>query len=184
MQPPGGGYQYPIGGPAPIPTPRRAGPGCLAWGLAGCGVVLVILLIVGGITASQFSRSKLGGQLSSQLKSMVDSPTRLKSIDRALEAYKIDHAGKYPASLKDLSPSYLPASPRVAGSDASPAPLEYTRPGPRAPSDFVVVRVSTLKISAIQTQVQTVYTCLLKNGSIVQEQVVRTQLMPPRPGSP
>jgi hypothetical protein len=68
---------------------------------------------------------------------------QLREVGRALEAYKADHAGGFPASLEALHPDYLPdvGVLQFARSDPGQGPQElvYLPPPEGAPDDYVVV---------------------------------------------
>jgi hypothetical protein len=61
---------------------------------------------------------------------------RATAIELALRMYRVDHNGKYPASLVDLTPRYLPAVP-LDPMAAGARPISY-RPDAKPPVIYSV----------------------------------------------
>ena len=170
------GYPYPGGAPAQTTRRRIAGP-CLIWGLAGCGGLLLLLIIFIVVISRTF-----GGQFKKLVNGITAVPSykeRLIGIHSALQAYQHDHKGRYPIRLKDLVPKYLPDDSDFSyhiPSSGETIPIEYTPPGKDAPEDAVVAGFFTGSLDFSSLQTQKLYVRLLKNGRIVQDQIVRQDL--------
>ena len=165
--------------PAPPPArEKRSGSnGCLIGGLAGCGILLVVLVIGGMALMNNFKNSKAGGgfgKMMSNIEVGREYAPKLVQIGAALDHYKEDHDGKYPATLNALVPKYMPDKTAFTPA-TSETVLEYTPPKPNARPDAIVVSVTNGEI-VILTSRSTIYYRLLKDGSIVQDQLQRVDV--------
>ncbi|HZO88214.1 MAG TPA: type II secretion system protein [Chthonomonadaceae bacterium] len=166
---PGGGYPTPV---------RRSGSSCLTWGLAGCGVLVLIIGIAFAIAVYRFWRSPTAKRFQAAYTEAASCADNLEAIRMALNKYTTDHKGKYPPALADLVPKYLPDKSALTCGAAAPGGtagsvpmhLEYRPPKPDAPPDTPVVSFRGEEASVF-TQKQTIYLRLLKDGRIVMDTV-------------
>ncbi len=167
--------------PPPAPM-RRPGPnGVLLWSLVGCGVIALLVVVIGGVSVTRmFGNSKAKGMFS-VMASVGPTGESVAKVGDGIEAYRKDHGGQYPPTLDALVPKYVAdKSAFLFSNTEDPKPMEYTVPKPDAADGTVVVRVHIGDITMVATQVQRMYVCLLKNGEVVSDQNVRTML--PRHG--
>ncbi len=165
-----GGQPYP-GGAMPQTPPRRANSNCLIAALAGCGLLVIITIVLGIVVA------KGAGGFVRDIAAAPDYKQKLIAVQSALQTYQHDHKGKYPAKLSDLVPNYLPDDSNFSYQVGDvPHRMEYTPPVKDAPDDAVVAGFQTTQIHVMNFQTQTIYVHLLKNGRIVQDQIVRQDL--------
>ena len=167
--------------PPPLREKRSGANGCLIGGLAGCGILLVVV-VVGGM--AMVNSVKNGASSNGFGKLMADAAAgpkyarNLAPINSALTSYKSDHNGAYPASLNALVPKYLSDKSYFTPTEASLA-FDYTPPKSGAKQDAVLVSISggMTDIALFGQHTQTTqYYRLLKDGRIVQDQVTRTEL--------
>lgn len=168
-----GGY------PPPAPMRRPGNNGLLLWSLVGCGVIALLVVVIGGVLLSKTIKGSAGAKgMFSVFSEMDPAAKSVQKVEVALEDYQKDHNGKYPATLDALVPKYVSdKSAFICGAGDSPTPMEYAVPKSGDDDGFVVVRVHIGDVKMIRTQVQKMYVCLLKNGQVVTEQNVRT-IMP------
>jgi len=171
-----GGMQ---GGYPSAPMKRQGNGGLLLWSLVGCGVIALLVVVIGGVLLSKTLKGSPGAKgMMNVLSSMEPAGQSMQKVEVALEDYRKDHNGKYPAKLDELVPKYVSdKSAFVCGEGDSAAPMEYTAPKSSDTEGFVVVRAHIGDLTLVRTQVQRMYVCLLKNGQVVSEQNVRT-IMP------
>ncbi|MCW3055162.1 MAG: hypothetical protein JWN14_4332 [Chthonomonadales bacterium] len=171
-----GGMQ---GGYPPAPTRKQGNSGLLLWSLVGCGVIALLVVIIGGVMLSKTLKGSAGAKgMMNVLSSMEPAGQSMQKVEVALEDYQKDHNGKYPATLDALIPKYVSdKSAFVCGEGENAVPMEYTVPKSSDTDGFVVVRAHIGDLTLVRTQVQKMYVCLLKNGQVVSEQNVRT-IMP------
>lgn len=168
--------------PPPLPVRRSANNGCLLWGLAGCGGLLI--LGVAFLAYVWWSVSKNEGA-QKLFRGVVTAPACGQSLGQvrvALEDYRRTHKGQYPSNLTELVPKYM--HPQVmdacGGSvDQLASRTHYTPPKANAPADAPVVSIHMSDSSLVPTQTQTLYVRLLKDGRVVLDQVARTELVRP-----
>ena len=170
------GYSGPgnIPPPPPAPVKKSGGNGCLIGGLVGCGALLLVL-VVGAIMASRFAKNS--GGFSDLFKGAAAGPKyaqKLSPVSNALMSYRSDNKGKYPPSLSALVPKYLADKSALSLDEGKK--MEYTPPTADSKPESPVISIYTGSASLIQTQSTIFYVRLLKNGSIVQDQVTRTEL--------
>jgi hypothetical protein len=171
-----GYYGAPRGGGV-VPAKKSAENGCLIWGLAGCGLVLLIG-VIGVMTAfSKLSKGE-GGGLGGVMKNSISAQScgqSMETVSAALEAYQVANKGKYPAKLADLVPKYLTDdATEICGGKVSELgkKLMYRVPQPKDADDAVVVEVFTGKSDFMMTST-TNYVRILKDGQVVVDQVTR-----------
>lgn len=153
--------------PPPIPRPQReAG---FTWALVGCGAIL--LLFVAGIWLA-FSKDFGLRKVMDNAVSASTNGERILPLRQAITQYRSSHKGAYPATVQALVPKYLPEETLKELKEKG---LEYNAPKQDASANFVVASVAGGK-GEILGQVQTTYTRLLKDDSIVMDQVTRTVL--------
>ncbi len=174
--------------PPPVAgKPRNANSNCLIASLVGCGVLVVVAIIVSATFGIAFSKNPRMRQTFSNLSNSVtvsrSAAGALLEIRAALDGYRKDHGGAYPKTLADLSPDYMVSTSELHVTDNSgqPVPILYTPPSSSAPADTVIVKIHTFDMSFVANQNQQVYIALLKDGSIIQLQEGRMLMY--RPGS-
>ena len=158
---------------APMPARKKRG-GAGVWVLGGCGVVAVIgfifIAVIGKNVMDQLGKSDV-------MKNAASLPTAkrdLVEIRAGLDKYLQAHGNKYPAKLSDaVDASYLAYT-----SNSGEVKIQYTPPVSNAPGDTAVASfyVGQLNLSFGQTLRQRNYLSLLKDGTLVQEQITRTPL--------
>lgn len=162
----------------PPPIPQRRKDVSWVWALAGCGGI-VVLLIVGVIVAFNSNSKSGAGKLIGNIMEASSEGEQLIPVRDSLKKYRAAHGGKYPAQLKELVPTYI-----------SKEGLEYlferkalyAPPPTDAPQDFAVVTLST-QSSEFFGQKQFYYAKILKSDEVVMDQVTRTNLETQRRGS-
>ena len=165
--------------PPPVREKRSGANGCLIGGLVGCGVLL-LLFVVGGIFAMNGLKNSKGGigKMMSNIQAGQEYAPKLVLVGAALERYKNDHGGKYPASLNALVPKYMPDKSAFTPK-SSETTIDYTPPKPDSKPDAVVLSVTNgeaeISFGASSSR-STLYYRLLKNGNIVQDQVQRVEI--------
>lgn len=175
-----GGYDLPGG--APLPPKKNSGTGCIIWGLVGCGGLAVVAVILASVFFWKLGQNPNVKKFAGGIGAMVTCSDSLVNVRSGLEKYLRDHNGKYPSTLSALVPKYLPDENALgcsAGSDSPSLPMVYTPPTPDSPEDAIVISVRTSEMSFVSTQNQVLYVRLLKDGRIVNDQVVRQELYPP-----
>ena len=159
--------------PAPLPARKKRG-GAGVWILGGCGVaaVLGILFIVA------VSKNVMGqmGKSDVMNKSLLRTASRdLVEIRAGLDKYRQAHQGKYPTKLSDaVDPSYLTYT-----STTGDVKAQYASPASAAPDDTTVARFDMGQFSLTgfgKTVNQRNRMCLLKNGTLVLEQISQTPI--------
>lgn len=167
MQSGGAGY------PAPTPVRKSGGTGCWVWGLVGCGALLIALVIAAVVGTFAVMRSSKGKGLVNTISSATKCPQQLGMVREALDDYRSDHAGKYPPALHDLIPRYLSDDSALHCGESGEEAV-YTPPKPDSPPDAVVISIFTGEMSFVPQQRSRMYVRLLRDGSIVTDQVQRT----------
>ncbi|HZP83877.1 MAG TPA: hypothetical protein VFB21_19715 [Chthonomonadaceae bacterium] len=174
-----GGMQ---GGPVYSAPVRKSGTsGCMVWGLVGCGALALIFAIGIGIAAYRFSKDPAMRNMISNIQSVRDCAGNLVSLQSALEKYTAAHGGKYPATLSELVPKYLPDKAALTCGGAGSAAggqgmeVEYARPGPDTPPETPVISFRGRE-AALLGQRTMQYVRLLKDGRIVMDTVQRQEI--------
>jgi len=161
-------YQQPMYPQQPPPAPKKSN-NCLIWSLVGCGVLALLVVILGAIGANKFGKNVQG------MTGGVSSATqKIMTVRTAINDYKQAHKGKYPPSLKEVidADTYSYTKP-----DGQTVTVEYKAPKPDDPDDIIVARYFTSEIDVpMIDQQQKIYICLLKDGSLIQQQDARTPL--------
>lgn len=181
-----GGLPGGAGAPPPVPVTRSNNNGCLLWGLAGCGAL--ILLGIGAIVLMGWyvSRNPEVKNLTRNITTAPGCSQSLGQISQALHAYRRDHKGKYPAKLEDLVPKYMDAQVTDGCGGALSEMgerLQYTPAASTAQGDAPIVSVHLGNTSVLPTQQQTLYVRLLQDGRVVMDQVTRAELLRPPPAA-
>ena len=163
----------------PVREKRSGSNGCLIGGLIGCGVLLILFVVAGMMGVNALKNGKGGiGKMMSNIQAGQEYAPKLVQIGAALDRYKDDHGGKYPASLNALVPNYMPDKAAFTPK-SSETTIEYTPPKPDSKPDAVVLSVTNgeAEISfGASTSRSTLYYRLLKNGNLVQDQVQRVDI--------
>lgn len=168
----------PEGGPyrsvPPQGPPRRAANGCLIWGLAGCGALVLVMFVAGVIFAKVAGKN---GGISGLVAGEAAAPLckeKLLSLQSALTTYRRDHKEQYPAKLADLIPNYLVDESSFSYKDSIGAhSIEYTPPSKESPEDAVVAGFETGSYQIASIQKSRIFVRLLKDGRIVMDQLAR-----------
>ncbi len=161
-------YQQPMYPQQPPAAPKKSA-NCLIWGLATCGIVGVVLVILAVIGVNKFGKNVQGmaGGASSATQ-------KIMTVRTAINDYKQAHKGKYPAALKDILDADTYSYTK---SDGQTVTVEYKPPKPDDADDVIVARYFSSEIDVpVIDQQQKIYICLLKDGSLIQEQDARTPL--------
>ncbi len=188
VQPPPGYPGYPVPGQNGSPgnpygpngiaqgvplRPNRVGSAVLIGGLSCCGLAVVLLFVFAVVAVQNFGNSDL-------VKSQSVLPTvkrNLIEIRNGLESYKQSHAGKYPADLSSaVDPSFLSYRSPSSGQAVK---VEYKMPLKDDPDTVAVAGfyVSSITIPVGESRMeQKIYIRLLKDNSLVQEQIARTPI--------
>ena len=165
--------------PPPLREKRGGANGCLIGAAVGCGVLIllfVVLAVVGGkmLKSGAGSMGGLGGMVSKMAAAQAYIP-KMREISKALDQYKADHDGKYPASLNALVPKYLSDKALFTPRKEEGLTLDYAPPKPNAAPDTIVISVTGGE-SEVLTSRTTLYYRLLKDGSLVQDQIQRVDI--------
>jgi hypothetical protein len=167
------------------PAAPRSGMSCLAWAGIGCLILAVLVVIAIFIGVATFKGNPKVMEFSKSMSKMQQSESasvscgqNMTEVRRALNAYRDAHHNNYPASLKDLSPKYMPAGTDVCSSAPGSTPINpvYTPPGKGSPDDAPVISYEAGNVSMFGVEQMTIYVRLLKNDKIVQDQVTRVEL--------
>ena len=159
-----GGY------PSPAPMRRPGNNGVLLWSLVGCGVIALLVVVIGGVMVRGVLKGPGAKGMLGVFSSLAPAAASVEKVKGGLNDYRKDHGGKYPPTLEALVPKYVSdKSAFVCGNSDDPKPMEYTAPKPDANDSTVVVRVHLGDI-VTYTQRQRMYVCLLKSGEVESEQ--------------
>jgi|GEM_PF-2472980 len=177
----GPGYYGAPQQPGVVGAKKSSENGCLIWGLAGCGICLllgVIFIVALANSASKGGGGGFGGVIKNTVSAQVCGQS-MESVSVAIEAYRADHKGKYPAKLTDLVPDYLADSATVdCGGTVKQLgdKLVYRIPPQKAPDETAVVEIhmGSASIGSLQTTLS--YVRILKNGEVVVDQVTRQKV--------
>ena len=165
------------GSTPPAPARRQGTNSFLIWSLVGCGVIALLVVVIGGVLATRFIKKSGTNGVFGVMAALTPAAEKVEKVEAGLEEYRKDHTGKYPATLEALVPKYVSdKSAFICGESDSPKPMEYAPPKPDASEGTVVISVHIGDIPIMNTQLQKMYVCLLKNGDVVSEQQVRTIL--------
>lgn len=162
-----GGY------PPPAPARKAGSTGILLWSFVGCGVIALLLVIIGAVLVNKGMKTEGGKSIFGTISAVPSAAENVEKVSAALEKYKQDNGGKYPSTLDALVPKYVADKSILTSGGDAPHPMEYTAPKPDAADTAVVVRVHVGDITIPQQQ-QRLYIVLLKNGEVDQEQLART----------
>ena len=160
--------------PPPVPVRRQGNNGLLIGSLVGCGVIALLIVVIGGVTLNRMMKGPKTKGIFGVVTAITPTAESVTKVRDGLDAYRKDHNGKYPPTLEALTPKYFAdKSAFVVGSSEDPKPMEYTPPKPDAPDSFVVVRAHYGDI-VTYNQRQQMSILLLKSGEVDSEQMVRT----------
>jgi hypothetical protein len=176
----GPGYYGAPQRPGVVGAKKSSENGCLIWGLAGCGICLLlgVIFIVALANAASKSNSGFGGVIKNTVSAQVCGQS-INSVSVAIAAYRTDHKGKYPAKLTDLVPDYLADSATVdCGGTVKELgdKLIYHVPSPKAPDDTMMVEINMGEASFGNIQTTLSYVRILKSGEVVVDQVTRQKV--------
>ncbi len=162
-----------------VPAKKSKDNGCLIWGLAGCGILLLLGVIGVIYAASQAARG--GGGFGSVIKNSISAQVcgqDMEAVNNAIQSYRDEHNGKYPAKIVDLVPYYLAdTATETCGGTVKQLgdKLVYHAPKPKAPDESVVVEVF-IGESAVMGQKTLSYVRILKSNTVVVDQVTRAPI--------
>ena len=169
-------YQSPQGRyipPQGVPV-RRGGGGStiVVWLLSGCGLVAVLGVLIGiffikSIGASDLVKNQGGIQVARR---------NLVAIRTSLNQYVQEHKGNYPRTLEEsVDPAYLSYASSSTGKTIN---VSYDFPAPDATDDTAIAGFYVGEMTMnLGTRIQQwTYVRLLKDGTIVQEQISRSPL--------
>lgn len=166
------------GGPPPMPVgtpvrPSRPGGALLVGSLSCCGLIAVLGVVLVIVVGQNMGNSELvKGQ-----STMPAAKRNLTEIRSALDSYTESHDGNYPVSLDKLVDTIYLSVPSPV--DGKPEKINYFRPTRETPNDTTIASFYLGKFDmniGNRTTSQRFYAALLKDGTIVQEQVARTPL--------
>ena len=156
------------------PVQKKRGSGVWVWLLGGCGLLAVLVILAGA-----YALKSVGDQIgkSDLVKNAASLPTahrNLAEIRAALTEYTASHGGQYPASLNQVVDESLLS---YTTADGKTVKVEYAPPVKGAPEDTAVAGFYVGQMSmniGKQGMQQRTYIRLLKDGSLVNEQITRT----------
>lgn len=147
----------------------KGGSAALVW-LLGCAGLFALIFIVG----IAYVTLNMGSTISNSTRALPGAQQNLEEIRAALDTYTAAHQGQYPPSLdKIVDPDTLVYTSKTGET----VHVEYTPPNANSTPDAGVAGFylgDMIKFQQIMDQ--KLYIRLLKNGSIVQEQITRTPL--------
>ncbi len=144
---PPSGYGVPGGGAYYQPPKSNSGGCWKAFGIT-CGVLVIAVIILIAIAVNAVKKGLAHPDKSTILGASIEVANGTKNgveIVKALQRYHT-HTGKYPNSLKDLVPDYLPDGKILHSdvdgdsSDIGHISYKYTKPAPDAPGDTPVLQ--------------------------------------------
>src|SRR5687768_10752143 len=92
---------------APPPVPRSHNNACLIWGLAGCGGLVLLPVVLIGYAFWQVGSNKGAKSLFQSALSAPQCGVSLGQVRAALEDYRRANKGQYPPDLSTLVPTYM-----------------------------------------------------------------------------
>ena len=157
------------------PTPgkpvrkKRGGSAALVFLLGGCGVLALVFIV-----AVSYFAMNLGSTISNSTSGLPNAQHNLEQIRGALDDYTKAHEGRYPPSLDEIVEADALVYTSKKGEKVH---VEYTRPTENSASDAGVAGFFLSDMMKYgQLVEQKLYVRLLKNGSVVQEQITRSPL--------
>jgi len=149
------------------------------WVLGGIGCLGVLIL---GIVALFFGGRALVNTFGRPIEEVVSKAQvvvpKQRAVYDALQRYATENKGKYPQSLKQLAPKYVPEDPTrpIRFPDGTEVQLVYKPPKPDAAPDTVILEhkppiKSTMSLFGQKVDMEFTYQVHL-NGEIYQQQVI------------
>jgi hypothetical protein len=132
-------------------TAPRKGPGPWRFGLIGCGVGIVFLMII-------FVAVLVAAGRSPYIQTLAQCKINIQSVGDALGRYA-GLKGEYPKSLTDLVPDYIPAKALKCPADNDRGAISYTyhRLSTDAPDSAILLECRNHKLSKPLGPVTVVY---------------------------
>ncbi len=162
--------------PTPAPARKQGNNGLLLWSLIGCGVIVLLGVIIAGVMLKGAIQSGGSKGIFGVVSAIPSTAESVQKVGASIAEYKKDNGGKFPPNLEALVPKYVAdKSTFICGNADDPRTMEYTPPKADAPESTVVVRVHVGDI-VMPNQRQQMYVLLLKNGEVDSEQQARTVL--------
>src|SRR5579883_80600 len=132
-----------MGYPDGAPPRRSSSSNCLIAALIGCGSLVIVGILAVVFGGYALSKSPAVQQAIKSAGAISTCGPKLAQIGSALQSYRNDHEGKYPAKLSALTPKYLPdeSAFNCSAPDGAAGATTYTPPGKNAPEDAPVVTI-------------------------------------------
>ncbi|MCX7993901.1 MAG: hypothetical protein N2651_09565 [Fimbriimonadales bacterium] len=164
------------------PTTRRLIGRTSCWVLGGIGCLgLVVIAAIAGVFLFRSVVTTFGKPIEAVVsKAQVVVPVQRSAYD-ALQQYATANNGKYPKSLKELTPKYAPndLTKPIQLSDGTEVRLVYKPPKQGDPSDTVILEhtppiKAQMEMFGQKIDMEFTYQVQL-NGEIYQQQVIIDQ---------
>lgn len=147
----------------------RGGSALMVWLLGGCGVIAIIFIV----SVAYFTMN-VGKTISDFTAGLPSAEQNLLEIRDALDTYTQEHDGRYPPTLDKIVDPKLLAYTSAKGTKVY---VEYTPPDVHSASDAGVAGFYLGDMMKMRGVVdQRLYIRLLKNGTLVQEQITRSPI--------
>ena len=166
----------------PVPVRRRSSNGCLVPTILGCGALVVIVIVIGVVAASNLNKHGGFGNIMRSAEATTPAARKLWYLREALDRYRSAHKGAYPKTLDQITPFIAPvdADPTICMECSQPDAV-YTPPGAKTDPHAPVIRFfageGDINIGPL-TQRHLTYISLLANDEITQDQNVQQLLYP------
>lgn len=147
----------------------RGGSALMVWLLGGCGVIAIIFIV----SVAYFTMN-VGKTISDSTAGLPSAEQNLLEIRDVLDTYTQEHDGHYPPTLDKIVDSKLLV---YTSSKGAKVYVEYTPPDYHSASDAGVAGFYLGDMMKMRGVVdQRLYIRLLKNGTLVQEQITRSPI--------
>jgi hypothetical protein len=149
------------------------------WVLGGIGCLgALIIVIVAAVLGGRALINTVGKPVEEALAKAQLIVSKQRAVYNALQRYSTANNGKYPQSLKQLVPKYVPEDPTrpIPLNDGTEVRLVYKPPKPNAAPDTVILEhkppiKSTMTILGQKVDIEFTYQVQL-NGEVYQQQVI------------
>jgi hypothetical protein len=161
----------PDGTPLPTVGPKKSLNSCWLFGGIGCLAVVLLALLALGIGVNKVMHTASG----KQLMDVPDCAQKMSEIQAALVRYQLKN-GRYPQTLNQLNPDYLPSNsvlhtPLDTNHDPSHVSFTYYQPAPNAPPSTKVLCLQWHYAAAYPGQVkdqEELFTTYLDGHQVVE----------------